>query len=255
MAQLIEELVVRDNSLAVKFLRTVRVSSITNPRFTLAENAATPITSAFKAIEVSEDYDAISRTLLLYFSASLKSNTSYTLTISGLQDASGATIPTESVDFTTSDVTTTSDDEAPPLPEPPPEIVEIEDHSVRDPVFTGSAVMAINPTFYVTGTDPDQAEPLVTTGYNDGRVTLRFSSYPASGFINSTYFKAQRKKISREFNRWETLPAQVTTDSSRPWVYVDFPSTDATPVYHMPDKEYFPVGYKFRVRVSRDVGI
>jgi hypothetical protein len=94
---------------------------------------------------------------------------------------------------------------------------------------------------------------LVTTGYADGRITLKFNKMPAASYINSTYFKAQRKVMQRDFARWESVPVQYSVDTVKPWVYLDFPSTDASPVYHTSGKAYFPLDYKFRVRVSKDI--
>ena len=43
--------------------------------------------------------------------------------------------------------------------------------------------------------------------------------------------------------------------SWKPEVYVDFPSLDATPSFNTDGKQYFESNYKYRIIVSKDVGI
>jgi hypothetical protein len=71
----------------------------------------------------------------------------------------------------------------------------------------------------------------------------------------SKYFKPQRKKIQKTPSRWENVDTNISMHSWKPDVYVDFPSTDATPVFYIDDKTYFEKGYKYRVIVSSEVGI
>jgi hypothetical protein len=47
----------------------------------------------------------------------------------------------------------------------------------------------------------------------------------------------------------------VSTHSWRAEVYIDFPSLDATPSYFTADKDYFEQGYKYRIKISKDIGI
>ena len=86
-------------------------------------------------------------------------------------------------------------------------------------------------------------------------MTVEFNARPASNFLNSKYFKAQRKKIQRTPTRWETIEVEISMHSWKPEVYVDFPSTDATPVYNTAGSDYYESGYKYRIIVSKDVGI
>jgi hypothetical protein len=252
MASLIEEIVVGTTTLKVKFLRTLKVSSITNPKFLLRKNLATPVsvTNPFQPIAVSNDYEGVSRTLTLYYTTNLEPSTSYRLTVTGLQDAAGASISDEFVDFTTQAVTTPGATD--PIPPADPEPLQIEDHSIKSIAFD-ELTTAANPDFFIVATDPPVQEPMVSTGYASGRVTVKFNAFPQPSFINTNYFKVQRKKIQRSFSRWDPVGVQVSADSNRPWVYVDFPSTDSTPVYDTPGREYFPVDWKFRLRVSSDV--
>jgi hypothetical protein len=43
--------------------------------------------------------------------------------------------------------------------------------------------------------------------------------------------------------------------SWKPEVYVDFPSLDSTPSYNAGNKIYFESNYKYRIIVSKDIGI
>jgi Big-like domain-containing protein len=277
MAHLVEEVEVGTTFLRVKFARTVKVSSITNNHFTLATDEATPVpvADAFDPIEISDDYNTISRILTLYYDEDIEADTTYTFTVTGLQDPLGNVIAPESVSFETpatvdtgpgtggstggggtgggtgagsgTGTSTGTDYDY---------SVEIEDHSLgdADPLFGEDVPVDVpSAAFYVKSTDPLKNEPIVATNYKDGRVTIEFNKYPSTTYINGTYFKAHKKKMQRDYARWEPVSVLVSQDMAKPKVYLDFPSTDTTPVYHTAGKEYFPLDYKFRVRVSKDV--
>jgi hypothetical protein len=131
----------------------------------------------------------------------------------------------------------------------------IEDHSIRTDAFTTVQILAKNPRFYITSVDPENGEFYLDNAYNNGRVIISFSSRPASNFLNNLYFKVQRKKIQNQPTRWQNLSANVSMHSWKPEVYVDFPSLDATPSYYSDNKDYFETGYKYRIIVSKDIGI
>ena len=83
-----------------------------------------------------------------------------------------------------------------------------------------------------------------------------FNERPASNFLSNKYFLCQRKKIQRSPSRWEQVTSDIKMHSWKPEVYVDFPSLDeATPSYFVSGKEYFEKGYKYRIRISKDIGI
>ena len=86
-------------------------------------------------------------------------------------------------------------------------------------------------------------------------LAVEFNARPASNFLNTKYFKAQKKKIQRTPSRWENVGAKVSMHSWKPEVYIDFPSPDATPVFNVDGKEYYTTGYKYRVILSKDIGI
>lgn len=272
MAQLIEEIVVGNTAIKVKFLRTVRLSSITNEHFVLARSAATPIpvTNPFRPIEVSVDYNATSRTLILYFNLQLLPQTTYVLTISGLKDASNALIPAETIEFVTG-TSTVPDADDPVDPSINPQPIPVDDFTVDgtddadnggstgsngsngSASYDGGAFILPDDDFRITGSDPPVEEPVVTTGYKNGRVTIRFSDYPTPTQLNPSYVKVQKRKVQREYARWQDVDVRYSVDSSNPWLFLDFPSTDATPVYHEAGHEYFPLDWKFRVRINRDL--
>jgi len=92
--------------------------------------------------------------------------------------------------------------------------------------------------------------------FNLGRAVIVFNARPASNYLNNTYFKCQRKKIQRTPSRWENISTVVQLHSWKPEVFIDFPSlSDATPAYYTEDKEYFESGYKYRIVVSKDIGV
>lgn len=247
---LIEAFQATDTYVQIKFSKTIKISSMTDDKFTLYVNGSTPVLSAFKALDLYNDYDTISRRLILRFATALSSSTTYTVSISGLIDASGATLQTETTTFTTN-ATVSS---LPAVPEQ--QKIEVEDHSIRSRVFSSTETVYVsNPEFYITETDPVNEELLVPLDYNSGRLKICFSKRPGSNYINDKYFKVQRKQISRSPSRWETVEdVIISLDADDPFVYINFPSTDATPVYGSQDADYFEQGYKYRVKVSKHVG-
>jgi hypothetical protein len=268
VAHLIEELGIGRTALTVKFQKTVRVSSITDDKFTLYLDSATPVetTAPFESIQVSGDYNTISRTLTLHLTDELIPETAYIFKVSGLQDAIGGTIPDEAVSFTTGSEAgdiTPSEPSSPTTPVTPTDDsasdggggagdIEVVDYSIDGTEIFDDALVD---EFRIVSTDPSLAEPIITPSYANGRVTITFSERPASTYVNTTYFKAQRKPLQREYSRWEDVNVQVSSDTVNPKVYVDFPSTDATPVYRTAGREYFPINYKFRVRASKDIDV
>ena len=253
---LIDSATVSVNTVNVKFGRTVKIASLVNANFTVFTDAATPIqvSSPFRTINTITDYNQISRTITLYWDVVLSSNTDYVIKITNLVDSSGLTIAEERISFTSQTNAATpsilQESQATVLNE-----VLIEDKSIRADIETGYQILAKNPNFYIESINPSNGDFYLSNDENNGRVTITFSSRPASNFLTNKYFKAQRKKIQKIPSRWETVSAQVSMHSWKPDVYVDFPSDDATPVYYTDDKTYFESGYKYRVIVSGEVGI
>ena len=240
-----------EDGLSVKFYQSLKASAVSNANFKIFTNTATPVevAGALRTIDMTEDYNSISRVVRLYFAAPLTAGTNYFLRVSGLITTSGASVPAIDYAFTTTG-------EAPEFSElvPPPEPVFVEDHSIIE-VFDADDIVegnGANIGFYIEGQDPE--DPFVEPESNSGRVTIKFSARPAGNYVTPAYFKAQRKLISRAMNRWENVTTQVSLDGDRPWVYVSFPSLDATPVYGTAGREYFADGYKYRIKISKDVG-
>lgn len=253
---LIDNATVSINTVNIKFGRTVKISSLLNSNFKLFTDSATPVevSNPFKTINTLTSYNQISRTITLYWGVILQPNTNYVIRVQNLVDSSGITIPEERITFTSqSNAATPSvlqDNTATVLNE-----VLIEDKSIRADIETGYQIIAKNPNFYIESVFPPSGEFYLNNDENNGRLMIQFSSRPASNFLTSKYFKAQRKKIQKSPSRWENLAVQVSMHSWKPDVYVDFPSTDATPSYYTEDKIYFESGYKYRVIVSAEVGI
>lgn len=240
--------------LDVKFGFTPNVSTLSHENFELWTTGATPtqIADPFRGFDQYNDYNSVSRTITLFVEADLDSATEYELRASGLKNTIGAPQPADEAHFTTGSYV--------PPTEPVPDVVEIIDHSVKSSIISepGDSVFEIiegggGGLFDIVDTDPENGSYYVASNENNGRVTIVFNEVPASIYINSTYFKVQRKAFGRGANPWETLPARIILHTSSKSVYIDFPSNDATPVYYEDDHAYFEANYKYRVRVSKNI--
>ena len=243
------------NTVVIKFGRTIKISSLKNENFIVQTTAATPTTvnNPFLPINTITDYNQISRTLTLYWDQILQQNTEYVIRVINFLDAANELIAEEQIVFFRSEDATPSSFSSIRVPEI--QEVYIEDHSIRSDAYTSVQIIAKNPNFYIDSVDPSPGAFYLENSYNSGRVKVIFSSRPASNFLTANYFKAQRKKIQRTPSRWENISPRISMHSWKPEVYVDFPSDDATPVYFVDDKNYFESGYKYRIIVSKDVGI
>jgi len=253
---LIDNATVSVNTVNIKFGRTIKISSLLNLNFKVFTDAATPVEvlSPFKTINTLTAYNQISRTLTLYWNTVLLPSTNYVIRVQNLIDSSGIVIPEERITFTSQTNAATpsvlQESNATVLNE-----VLIQDKSIRTDIETGYQIIAKNPNFYIESVSPANGEFYLNNDENNGRVTITFSSRPASNFLTLKYFKAQRRKIQKTPSRWENISANVSMHSWKPDVYVDFPSSDATPVYYTDDKTYFESGYKYRIIVSAEIGI
>jgi hypothetical protein len=260
---LIQEAAVGIGTVSVKFGRTIKISSIKNENIIVQTTAATPtvLNAPFKTIETLSDYNQISRTLKLFWKTQLSPATEYVIRFVNFVDAANERIFEEQIVFTTLASGATPSEPGPRVPfnsvnEPKLEDILIEDKSIKINAFTGHQIIAKNPDFYITETDPESGAFYLENNYSNGRIKVRFNQRPAANFLNNKYFVAQKKKIQRQPGRWETISTRVVTHSWKPEVYVDFPSlNEATPSYFTENKKYFQKGYKYRIKVSKDVGI
>ena len=256
---LIDAVVALDSTMVViRFQSTIKISSLKNENFILQTNTATPsvVSNAFLPIQTIVDYNQISRTLKLYWDEDLvlTNGTEYLIRLVNFLDASNETIDEEQILFTwNADSATPSSFSSVRAPEVGE--VLVEDKSIRTDAYTSVQILAKNPDFYISEVVPSNGDFYLENDYNSGRVKIIFNSRPASNFLNNTYFKAQRKKIQRTPTRWENLETRVQMHSWKPEVYIDFPSLDATPAFYTEDTDYFESGYKYRIIVSKDVGI
>lgn len=256
---LIDAVVAIDSTMVViRFQSTIKISSLINENFILQTNTSTPnvISNPFQPIQTIVDYNQISRTLKLYWDEDLvlNNNTEYLIRLVNFLDAVNETIDEEQILFTwqsdSATPSTFSSVRAPEVGE-----VLVEDKSIRTDAYTSVQILAKNPDFYISDVVPSNGDFYLENDYNSGRIKITFNSRPASNFLNNTYFKSQRKKIQRTPTRWENIETRVQMHSWKPEVYIDFPSLDATPAYYTEDTEYFESGYKYRIIVSKDVGI
>lgn len=240
----------------IKFGRTIKISSITNDKFIVQTSDATPtlVSNPFKEINSLADYNTISRTLTLYWNKVLTSGQEYYVRVVGLLDSANEVVAEEYIIFTKQDAATPSGFSTSVVPEI--EEILVEDNSILTEAYSSYQIIAKNPEFYIDSVDPKNGSFYIENDNNDGRVTITFNARPASNFLSNRYFKAQRKKIQKSPSRWENVETEIQMHSWKPEVYIDFPSLgDATPSYYTENKDYFEKGYKYRITVSRDVGI
>ena len=251
---LIDQAKVNAYSASIKFGRTVKISSLKNENFKVYTDAATPaqVTAPFEIINTIKDYNQISRIISLYWKANLIDGQSYYIKIENIVDSAGSTVAYETIKFTYVSSATPSDRE---FVDPGTIPVLIEDRSIRTEADISYNIIAKNPLFYIENIDPVDGEFYLSNDYNYGRVTVTFNEKPASNFLNNRYFLCQRKKIQKGPSRWENVGTSVSTHSWRAEVYIDFPSLDATPSYFTPNKDYFEQSYKYRIKISKDIGI
>lgn len=252
---LIEYAIVDTNMVVIRFGKTIKISSLKNENFIVQTNHATPTVLAqpFLPINTIADYNQISRTLKLYWDVTRQTNKEYLIRLVNFLDAANESISEEQICFTQEESATPSEFNSYTVP-----VIQelfVEDHSIRTDAYTTVQILAKNPKFYIADVNPINGDFYLNNDYNNGRVIIKFSSRPATNFLNNFYFKAQRKKIQRNVSRWENIETRVLMHSWKPEVYVDFPSEDATPVYFTDDKDYFKSGYKYRIIVSKDVGV
>ncbi len=244
-------------SVSIKFGRTVKITSLKNENFGLITAGATPteVSAPFQIINTIKDYNQISRVLTLYWrTTELVENTEYCIVVENLVDASGNIVATEEIEFKWSGCGATPNTTE--ITDPNLIPVLIEDKSIKTDIDVSYQILAKNPLFYIVDTDPADGEFYLYNDYNHGRVIITFNDRPASNFLSNKYFTCQRKLVQRAPSRWETITAQISMHSWKPEVYVDFPSLeDATPSYFTENKDYFEKGYKYRIKISKDIGI
>lgn len=239
------------STFVAKFKNSPTTSSITDDKFAIYSIVDPPIKQdgALKPIDLSVDYDSISRTLYLRIvSGVLVDATSYDLVASGVKSSAGTIMPTYTHRFTY----TAAGAEDPVAPSPTPTVV---DHSIIADAFVSSQIVDgnANPDFHVIRTEPTNGSLFVDTSTHPrGMITVVFNRRPAVGDVTSEYFKVQRKQITNTAStRWENVSTQMVLDTHYPKVYLYLPSTDTVPVYAESGREYYEDGYKYRVRVLR----
>jgi hypothetical protein len=233
--------------LRLKFDFTPKVSSLVNDAFTLwtTVGPSVELASPFRTIDTYNDYNDISRTLTLFVNTALDPNTTYELRVNGLLDVANVPQGTGEFEFET-------EESVDPIVEPTPDVVNVIDRSVTvSTLLDPELVIVGGEGLSVDDTDPANGEYYATTDYNHGRIILKFSQAIDPNYLVSPYIKVQQKIVQRAPARWTTVAAQISQSTTEPWVYVDFPSQDATPVYYPEQSTYFVENYKYRILVSK----
>jgi len=256
---LISHAEVSTTSVVIKFAHSAKASSITNDKFTVATSEATPVvlTNPFRTISIIDDYDSISRILVLYWiEGKLSSNTSYTITIDGLLGAGSTALPSEVINFTTGDIVAIDPTRLPPAAP----AITIEDHSILSSAFTSHLISTSSRPFSVSSSDPINGDYYLPEDYRNGRVTVVFSKAPSPLSLTSGNIRLQKKRLSRTPSRWENLNVQISQSGVN--VYIDMPSVDhypeaATPstdiVYYTEGYSYYEENHKYRLLISKNV--
>lgn len=251
----VDEIDVFTEYVKISFGLTPKTSTLVNETFEVWTVSATPtqLTDPFQLIDLTENYNSIAKLLTIYWNSdALTANTSYKIVITGLKDASGQLIEDSQYYFSTGDSVEQEEENLPPEETP----VEIEDHSIKQTVFTDiTTIVAANPDFYIVSVTPENFDFNLPEDYNNGTIEVEFSVLPNALFLNESYFKVQKRLVQRAPSRWETLDTVVSGDSSNNTVYVQLPSTDDEPVYGEPDVTYWQEQYKYRLIITKDVGI
>lgn len=244
----------------IKFVDLILTSTLLNTNFqTYNMSIATPaaLVNPFKTIDLTRDYDSISRTLFLWWTSSstLSDNTDYELRIDNLLAVNGYSIASEIIAFSTGVIST---EVATDLDQPPTKIPTIiEDYSVKSiETFISTVDLDDATVLSIESLTPDiDSRYYLAPTTAEGRIDIHFNQTPAANFISSDYFKIQRKSVSRQMSRWETVSALVTADTINDIVYIYLPSTDATPVYGEPNKDYWEIGFKYKLTIVAGIGI
>jgi hypothetical protein len=247
----------------IKFQTILDTQSITNNKFILYKiDAGTPniITSAFKTIDINRDYYSISRSLYLWWNIQLESNSSYRLVISNLVNVEGATPEQTVIDFDTLTIDYGLPAELEPATRQP---VDVEDYSIKtiSELISSSIASGDVEKLLVIKTVPEMNKAYyLDPSENEGRIEIWFNQAPAANYVNDIYFKIQRRKVTRNISRWEDVNAKVAANTAKAVVFIYLPSLDATPVYAYEinkgnGNQYFEPGYKYRVLLSKDIGI
>lgn len=237
----------------LRFSRTVQPSSFNNEAFKLY-NLADPqdpleLLNPFRRILPGDHYHSLTRTLRLFFSnLEVMEQGNYRVKVDGVNSPLGSQIQVSDADFQyTFDNST--------ITEPPnyydKKIIPVEDFSIATEVFVSTeTISAANPEFYIRSTDPPNGAIFVDPGYNNGVVSVLFTSRPSLNYINSKFIKVQRKRVGFPVSRWEDVDARFKLDVTRPVLYISLPSINPPGKYQKPNLTYIEPQYKYRVRVS-----
>lgn len=251
-SDILQSIQVGKDHIELTFKVTLQADSIESSAFLLATDEATPTEIGFQPVDLMEYYNSISRVLRIFY-LSIPPEGEYLFTLSGLKNANGATLPSETIT-----VNYPYSEEAEVYE--PSDPITIYDNSIRRQAFVATeTIRASNPYFYVVDTDPENDSVFVEHDHNRGRISVTFSDRPSPQFLTSQFIKVQKKNM-RKVGRWETLPISMSLDSYYPTLYIYIPAVDedatpsATPVYGVDGLSYYEDNYKYRVIISKQVG-
>jgi hypothetical protein len=153
-------------------------------------------------------------------------------------------------------------------PYPTTEPEDIEDYSIKEPPFAGEAdddaedeeeAEASDPFALVSVTPADLDSYQMDPQANGGKIVVEFNKAPAANYLNNSDFKLQRKSLTG-VSSWENVNTAILAESGEPKVNIYLPSQDSIPIYSFEDLDeddtiYWVEGYKYRLTISKYVGI
>lgn len=250
--------VIHSDIVQLKFDHTIKTSLLVNANFTVWDiTDATPVqlSTPFQPINVIRDFYSTSRQLILYWLLSFPAGKTYQITISNLVTVTELSLDTENIEFDTNDLIVVVPETEVPSRLP----LDVEDYSIKDVgEFLSSSGAVITPTsstFKIESIIPSLMEAgYIEPSYREGRIEIYFTQSPAANFISQEYFKIQRKNITGGVAHWQNVNITVASNPEDGLVVIYLPSNDATPVYAEPDLIYWEEGYKYRLKISPDIG-
>lgn len=266
----------KEEYIKLKFSYSIDTSTLVNSNFTLLNEDATPheeIDNPFDEIEVVRDYQSIGRILYLYWNTDLDNYTDYILRIEGLKSVSGASLPSEDVPFHTLAVATPNFSESPFTKEP----TNIEDYSIKlvgEDSFSGEidsddGGSGAVETLSITSVSPDSSDNyFLWFGAHDGLITVVFNRDIHEDYLDSQYFRLQRKCIaSGTLSTWQDVDTSISFGLGNSTVWIQI-AGEENPLYPYDEDSstyasfqilfgatpgewiYWQQGYKYRLVVS-----
>lgn len=252
----------------IKFVPNVSPTTLINDNFVVVTDDATPqvIVDPFHSLDLARDFDSISRIITLWWQIELPAD-GYYLEVNGLKDHLGFDIDPFEIPFTVDGESATPSVQ--PIEERPSrDPVDVEDYSLKHPTWSIEQATTLiedsSGELDIVDIQPKarnayQIEPR----YNNGIIRIMFNYPILANYINPIYFVLTEKKAGIGVSKWETVDTRVLPNEDSTIIEIYLPTTndigETIYSYYMDadegsEKEYFKVGYKYRLVISSAVG-